>query len=214
MLVAMVLSSVVGGEGQERDRASALDRQLHGALVFRANAGDAARYDLAALGHEVAQTLRVFVVDRLGVVRAEGATTTTTAGAEPDVVFVAHAVESAVIATAAAIQITSLLSHCASSSSEAGPSTSPKSSSGSRASRWRSRSGESTKPSWRSIDSSGSSSAGGSTASNLRFSVLTSNAPRSTSLRTSTGWYLSTSSSKPRLRSNSLTSAPPPTYVT
>src|SRR6478735_789298 len=128
MLVAMVLSSVVGGEGQERDGAGALDRQLHGALVFRAHAGDTARHDLAAFGHEVAQTLRIFVVDRLGVIRAEGAATTPTTGTEPDVVFVAHHAAAAVITTAAAIHVTSLLSHCASSSSADGPSTSPKSS--------------------------------------------------------------------------------------
>ena len=49
--------------------------------MFCAHAGDTAGHDLAAFGHEVAQALRIFVVDRLGVVRAERATTTPTTSA-------------------------------------------------------------------------------------------------------------------------------------
>src|SRR4051812_22587904 len=59
----MVLASIVHREGQEGDVARALDGEHELALVLRACARDAARDDLAALGDEIAQGLRIFVVD-------------------------------------------------------------------------------------------------------------------------------------------------------
>src|SRR5687767_8678280 len=60
----MKSSSLRGdGERQERDVARALDRERHLALVARAVAADPTRHDLAALGDEVLEGLRVLVVD-------------------------------------------------------------------------------------------------------------------------------------------------------
>src|SRR5262249_7595376 len=137
--------------------------QLNRALVLCAQARNTARHDLAAFGHEVAQGLRIFVVDGLRVVRAIGVAAPATAAAERRVqIFVA----AVTLARALAITVSALLFHWAFSSSRAG--TSPLKSSLSPSSllsmgrlRSRSRSGESTKPSMRSIDSSGSSSPGG-----------------------------------------------------
>src|SRR5438067_4867772 len=55
----------------ERDLARALDRDLQLALVHRARAGDSARQNLAALGHERPDQLHVLVVDVVDLVRAE-----------------------------------------------------------------------------------------------------------------------------------------------
>src|SRR4051812_7880074 len=55
----------------ERDLTGALDRRLQLALVHRAGPGDPARQDLAALGHERTNQLRVLVVDVVDLVRAE-----------------------------------------------------------------------------------------------------------------------------------------------
>src|SRR5258706_13007372 len=57
--------------GNQRELARALDRRLQFALVHGAGAGDAARQDLAALGHERSQQLDVLVVDIVDLVRAE-----------------------------------------------------------------------------------------------------------------------------------------------
>src|SRR5258708_15255775 len=56
---------------QQGYRARALDGVSERALVPRATAGDTARDDLAALGHEAAQTAHVLVVDDVDLVRAE-----------------------------------------------------------------------------------------------------------------------------------------------
>src|SRR5688500_15863552 len=65
--------SIVGSEGQERDVTRALHRQRDAALMLGAGTRNPARHDLAAVGDEVAQALRVFVVDGEGFVGAEGA---------------------------------------------------------------------------------------------------------------------------------------------
>src|SRR5512137_1322923 len=57
--------------GQQRQLPSPLDGRLELALVHRAHAGDAARQDLRALGHEGQQHLRVLVVDVVDLLRAE-----------------------------------------------------------------------------------------------------------------------------------------------
>src|SRR5713226_10283178 len=62
---------LLGCLGQERDRARPPDGAGELALVPRAAAGDAARGDLAALGHEVLQPAHVLVVDELHLVHAE-----------------------------------------------------------------------------------------------------------------------------------------------
>src|SRR5262245_27092945 len=56
---------------QQGHRARALDRVGQLPLMPRAAAGDAARNDLAALGHEAAEATHVFVVDEVDLVRAE-----------------------------------------------------------------------------------------------------------------------------------------------
>src|SRR5688572_19966242 len=61
------------GERHERDHPRALDRQRHLALVLGAVAADAPRDDLAAVGDEVLQRLRVLVVDDDLLVGAEAA---------------------------------------------------------------------------------------------------------------------------------------------
>src|SRR5690606_8471387 len=72
----MTSTSVVGGEGQERDHASALDGERELALVFGANARHAARRNLAAIADEVAQHARVLVVDDDSAIVTERAATT------------------------------------------------------------------------------------------------------------------------------------------
>src|SRR6185436_15919083 len=71
----MTSSSARDGERKERDVTRALDRERDLALVKGAVAADAARNDLAALRHEVFERLRVLVVDRHGLIRAELANT-------------------------------------------------------------------------------------------------------------------------------------------
>src|SRR5262245_35708226 len=61
------------GEGHERDHARPLDGQRHLALVLGAVAADAPRDDLAAVGDEVLEGLRVLVVDLDLLVGAEAA---------------------------------------------------------------------------------------------------------------------------------------------
>src|SRR5262245_61606493 len=58
-------------ERHERDHAGPLDGQRHLALVLGAVAADSARNDLAPVGDEVLQRLRILVVDGDGSVRAE-----------------------------------------------------------------------------------------------------------------------------------------------
>src|SRR5712692_1772524 len=62
---------LLGCLGQERDRARPPDGAGELALVPRAAAGDAARGDLAALGHEVLEPTHVLVVDELHLIHAE-----------------------------------------------------------------------------------------------------------------------------------------------
>src|SRR5579859_469120 len=64
------------GKGEERDVACSANGELHLALMARAVTADAARHDLAALGDEVLERLRVLVVDDqrlLGAVPADAA---------------------------------------------------------------------------------------------------------------------------------------------
>src|SRR5262249_43926861 len=60
-------------ERHERDHAGALDRDAHLALMRGAVAADATRNDLAAIGDEVLQRLRILVVDGDVLVGAEAA---------------------------------------------------------------------------------------------------------------------------------------------
>ena len=60
-------------EGEEANVTRALDGAGQLALVLRADARDAARQDLATLGHELAQTHHVLVIDVLNLLRQEGA---------------------------------------------------------------------------------------------------------------------------------------------
>src|SRR5262249_19025045 len=144
----------------------ALDGELHHALVFRAQTRDAARNDLAALGNEVFEALRIFVIDLRGLITAVAAAT---AARAPSGAIAGIFIESFEIVTRVAVFHVS--------SSAAPPSKSPSNSSSSSRSKpepedacW----GSSTRPSKRSIETSGSSSAGGSTASNLTFAGLIS----------------------------------------
>ena len=59
------------GVGQERHLASTLDGVRDVVLVLRAGASDAARLDLAAVGHVLAEELSVLVVDELSLLLAE-----------------------------------------------------------------------------------------------------------------------------------------------
>src|SRR5262249_37132621 len=61
------------GERHEGDHARALDGERHLALVLGAVAADPPRDDLAAVGDEVLQRLRVLVVDHHLLVGAEAA---------------------------------------------------------------------------------------------------------------------------------------------
>src|SRR6266511_4396122 len=61
------------GERHQRDHAGALDRRRHLALMGGAVAADPARDDLAAVGDEVLQRLRILVVDGHVLVGAEAA---------------------------------------------------------------------------------------------------------------------------------------------
>src|SRR5579864_9403872 len=61
------------GERHQRDHARALDRRRHLALMRGAVAADAPRNDLAAVGDEVLQRLRILVIDRDILVGAEAA---------------------------------------------------------------------------------------------------------------------------------------------
>jgi hypothetical protein len=58
-------------KGQQRDIASALDRHAEPALVTRADAGHAARKNLAALLHELRKNVRALVVDHVHLFDAE-----------------------------------------------------------------------------------------------------------------------------------------------
>src|SRR5947209_8242331 len=61
------------GERHQRDHAGALDRGAHLALMRGAVAADTTRNDLAAIGDEVLQRLRILVIDRHVLVGAEAA---------------------------------------------------------------------------------------------------------------------------------------------
>src|SRR6478609_6388896 len=71
--IAMLYLLSSDRERHQRDHAGALDRDAHLALVLGAVPRDAARNDLAAIGDEVLQGLRVLVVDRHVLVGAEAA---------------------------------------------------------------------------------------------------------------------------------------------
>src|SRR5256885_5681540 len=71
MVVSVKARSSIGGEGEQRGDARALDGVLQLPLVQRARAGDAARKNLPALGDELLQRLQVFVVDVLDLLHAE-----------------------------------------------------------------------------------------------------------------------------------------------
>src|SRR6476646_9992951 len=67
----MACPSARHGEREKRDVARPLDGERHLALVQGAVAADAAGNDLAALGNEVLERLRVLVINEHGLVRAE-----------------------------------------------------------------------------------------------------------------------------------------------
>src|SRR6188768_1233701 len=104
------------GERQERDVARALDGEGHLALVARAVAADAARDDLAALGDEVLERLRVLVVDDQRLVRAVAADALPARAAAPGGVRVqvGRAPEVAIVVVSAAIaaHVTVAAVHC------------------------------------------------------------------------------------------------------
>src|SRR5690606_19465 len=157
---------VVGSERQERDVARTLDRERERPLMLGAGARDTPGHDLAALGDEVLQALRVLVVDRQRLVGAEAA------ASAPSTPERASRFLLPSLAGALARPLTRsrcFLHHDSSSSasptaaSSASRSTSPSSDSGRGA---RSRSGACSSPSRRSMGSSSSASVAGSTASN------------------------------------------------
>src|SRR5580693_5250987 len=61
---SMAATSVLIGVRQQREETRALDRRRQLALEETLGAGDAARHDLAGLGHVVLQRRQVLVVDR------------------------------------------------------------------------------------------------------------------------------------------------------
>src|ERR1700760_1552824 len=89
--------SVRHGEGEERNVARAADRELHLALVTGAVAADAAGDDLAALGHEVLERLRILVVDDQRLLRAIAADAALAAAASDVCVEVGAAVDIPVV---------------------------------------------------------------------------------------------------------------------
>src|SRR6478735_2024150 len=109
--------SVVGGERQESDVTSALDRDRHFTLVLGAHARDATGHDLAAIGHEVPEHARVLVIDDGGGVRAEGAATTTTARSRTILVALVHSA----IASVGTFRLGSHAAHSSSSWSKSSP---------------------------------------------------------------------------------------------
>src|SRR4051812_47505435 len=68
-----LVAGVAGDVGQQRQLAGALDGAGDLVLVTPARARDAARADLPAVGHELAQEPDVLVVDLVDLVPAEGA---------------------------------------------------------------------------------------------------------------------------------------------
>src|SRR5438309_2187250 len=68
-----IACSSARAERQERHLSRVLDRRGHVALVLRAVAGDAARTDLAPVGHELLQQPHVLEVDIVDLVLAEDA---------------------------------------------------------------------------------------------------------------------------------------------
>ena len=61
----------VGHVGKESDLTGSLDRLGELTLMHGADAGSAARQDLAALGHEAAELGGVLIIDERGLVHAE-----------------------------------------------------------------------------------------------------------------------------------------------
>src|SRR3954465_14526841 len=88
----MAVPSVRLREGEKGDVARARDRDADLALVLRAVARDAAGGDLAAIGDELLEGLRVLVVDGRGLVRAVLADALARAAATEAVVEVGRAV--------------------------------------------------------------------------------------------------------------------------
>src|SRR6185312_4619371 len=72
-MMFMAMSSLLHEIGQEAEMAGALDRLGQLALLLGRNRGDAARHDLAALGHEALEQAHVLVIDRGGVLGRERA---------------------------------------------------------------------------------------------------------------------------------------------
>src|ERR1700754_1489212 len=99
--------------------------------MLGAQSRDTTRHDLAALGHEVAQALRILVIHRHRVVGAVGAATATRT---------APAVGQALVVTAhvAVTTVSSLLAHHASSELSASGFSKSSSSAGSSSREWRS----------------------------------------------------------------------------
>jgi hypothetical protein len=64
-------SGGAAGKGQQRDVARALDGNTEPALVARANAGHAARQNLATLLDKLSQDVRALVVDEIHLLDAE-----------------------------------------------------------------------------------------------------------------------------------------------
>src|SRR6202140_5861488 len=70
---SMAATSVLIGVRQQREETRALDRRRQLALVETLGAGDAARHDLAGLGHVVLQRRQILVIDHGDAVGRETA---------------------------------------------------------------------------------------------------------------------------------------------
>jgi len=69
----LITANMLGRKGQQRDMPRAFDRDGQHALMPRARADLAARFDLAALGHVTAQLIGLFIVNRFDLGFAERA---------------------------------------------------------------------------------------------------------------------------------------------
>src|SRR5579862_2881015 len=68
---SMAVASVLVGVGQQREESRALDRGGELALIETLRPGDAARHDLAGLGHVVLKRRQILVVDHRHTVSGE-----------------------------------------------------------------------------------------------------------------------------------------------
>src|SRR3954451_5011319 len=80
-LAVLIAPAALADVRQQRQLSRALDRAGDLVLVAPARAGDAARADLAAIGHELAQRGDVLVIDELHLVAAVRARLAPSAGA-------------------------------------------------------------------------------------------------------------------------------------